>query len=375
MTIGAYELPDTEDYYLYAEHSALLRVLDVVLHFGVLVPLAVAGIVLTARDWRRLWFLYGYLVLTILSVAAFVVFARYRFPLAPVLVMFVAGGAVAVFGSENSKRKTQSSNTDGAQTTGRKQSGPARRNVTAMIAAAGAAVAANARVYAGGERGANAVAFSNHADALVNDGRVEDAVLEYRRSLVLGPDDAETHAQLGAALNRINRFEESLFEFDKALAVAPGFAAAHTGAGRALVSLGDFGRAEKELRESLRLGPDNTEAMELLGWALAAGGRPAEAVPVLQRAVDSGKAGVAAFNNLGNAYAMLGRVDEAKGAWARALEREPENLDAMTGMGLLAANTGDWAGAKRWLEKVVARDPTREVAMRALEEANRRLGK
>ncbi|MCK4343152.1 MAG: glycosyltransferase family 39 protein [Phycisphaerae bacterium] len=91
---GAYELPDTEDYYLYQEWSLLLRTLDRVLHFGVLCPLAAAGVVLTCQEWRRLWFLYGWLLLTTLAVAAFVVFARYRFPLVPVLLIFAAAGLV-----------------------------------------------------------------------------------------------------------------------------------------------------------------------------------------------------------------------------------------------------------------------------------------
>src|SRR5205807_336600 len=64
----------------------------VVGHFGVLVPLALIGLVATRRDWRRLWVFYAVIAAYASSVVVFYVFARYRFPLAPMLMLFAAAG-------------------------------------------------------------------------------------------------------------------------------------------------------------------------------------------------------------------------------------------------------------------------------------------
>lgn len=365
MTIGAYELPDTEDYYLYAEHSALLRTLDAVGHFGILVPFAAAGIVLTARDWRRLWPLHAYLALTILSVAAFVVFARYRFPLAPVLVMFAAATIdrllprreAAGAALEPPRGKPGSPVPPG---------GRARRAVAAGVFVA-MILACHARVHAA--RAVNAVAFSNHADALVNAGRVDEALLEYRKALVLDDRDAETHAAMGSALARRNRFDEALFHFERARALAPAFARAHAGMGRALMMLGRPSEAEAALREALRLEPDDLESLELLGWALGASGRAAEAGPVLERALATGRAGVLAHVHLANVRAMTGRFEEADALYRRALEREPENPDALTGLAIAAARQGKWPEAREWARRALAASPNNPVARRILDEA------
>lgn len=371
MTIGAYELPDTEDYYLYARHSAMLRTFDAVLHFGVLVPLAAVGIVLTARDWRRLWPLYAYLLITILSVAAFVVFARYRFPLAPVLVMFAAAGISAVLPrGRGGESKGQIANRQMANEELQPAAGGRSRAIGAVVVVIGAVAASNARVYA--SRGVDAVAFSNHADALVNSGRVEDAIAEYRRSLVLDDADAETHAGMGGALARLNRFDEALPHFDRAARLAPGFARAHAGAGRALMFMGRPQDAERALREAARLDPDDLETMELLGWALGSTGKIAEATPLLEKALATGRAGAQTYLNLGNVRAMSGKFDDARRLFEQALEREPRNADALTSLAILSAQTNRWPDAAAWAKKALDVDGSREVLRQILDEAKSR---
>jgi 4-amino-4-deoxy-L-arabinose transferase-like glycosyltransferase len=91
LTFNAAEVADTESPDVYAEWSSLLRTLSPV-SFGVVFSLGVVGLALTASDWRRLWGLYAIAIVYTLSVVIFYVFARYRFPLVPVLMLFAAGG-------------------------------------------------------------------------------------------------------------------------------------------------------------------------------------------------------------------------------------------------------------------------------------------
>jgi 4-amino-4-deoxy-L-arabinose transferase-like glycosyltransferase len=90
------EMVDTEDQATHAEWSAPLRLLGPITHFGVLVPLAVFGIIVTWPKRSHLWVLYLMLVAYAASVVLFYVFARYRYPLVPLLVLFAAAGIAEI---------------------------------------------------------------------------------------------------------------------------------------------------------------------------------------------------------------------------------------------------------------------------------------
>ena len=92
MTVSAVEVPDTEAIETYAAHAWVLRAASW-MHFGVLLPVAVFGVWVTRRDWRRLSVLYLAFIAMAATVVAFYVMARYRYPLVPVVALF-AGVAV-----------------------------------------------------------------------------------------------------------------------------------------------------------------------------------------------------------------------------------------------------------------------------------------
>lgn len=95
LTINRFEVPDTEDVYVYAEESGLLALLLPVFQLATLLGLAAVGAVLAWTDRLRaaglLLLLAG---LFAASVAAFYVMARYRAPVVPLLLP-LAGYALA----------------------------------------------------------------------------------------------------------------------------------------------------------------------------------------------------------------------------------------------------------------------------------------
>src|SRR5262249_17128783 len=96
---NAREMVDTESQETHAEYSLPLRVLGTIGHFGVLVPLSLPGFALTWPIRTRLWILYAMTLAYAASVVAFYVFARYRYPLVPLLAVFAAAGIVEVIES------------------------------------------------------------------------------------------------------------------------------------------------------------------------------------------------------------------------------------------------------------------------------------
>ena len=88
LTWNEFEIADTEDMYIYADWSALLRWLIPFWGFGVLAPLAAAGVVLSWSRRRDTALLLWMLAIFTASVAIFMVFARMRYPLVPMLLPF-----------------------------------------------------------------------------------------------------------------------------------------------------------------------------------------------------------------------------------------------------------------------------------------------
>ncbi len=92
---NAAELMDTESILLCREYSSILRMFGF-LNFGVICPLAALGLWLTRDQWRRYWFFYFFLLGFAASIALFLVSARYRFPMVPVLILFAAAAVFKV---------------------------------------------------------------------------------------------------------------------------------------------------------------------------------------------------------------------------------------------------------------------------------------
>jgi 4-amino-4-deoxy-L-arabinose transferase-like glycosyltransferase len=93
---GAYEIPDSLDYYLYRQHAPVLRL--PLPGYGLLAPLALLGALLSwpRRGWPRL--LVVIVVAYSASVVLFFVFSRFRSVLFPALFVLAAHAAVRLGG-------------------------------------------------------------------------------------------------------------------------------------------------------------------------------------------------------------------------------------------------------------------------------------
>ena len=344
MVWDAYEAPDTEDYYLYQQHSNLLRALDRVFHFGVLCPLAAAGIALTLADRRKLWFLYAWLLIVALSVAAFVVFGRYRFPLVPVLVMFAAAGIV--------------------QTVRRLRRREWRAILVAGILAGGVAWMANRPVDH--ERRAAPFAYVNHAKALADRRRYDEALAELDKAFALSPDDVDRHLMVGGTLLDMGRFDEARAHYQRAQAGDPTYGGAIRGLGDALVGLGRYAEAAAQFRRALEMDPSDHIARNGLGIVAAREGRFADALAAFERVLRAAPDFAEAHLNLGNTHLAQGRVDEAVAAYERALDVRPHYTDALYNLGVVDARRGRLDSAIARFQQVLEAAPRHRDAQHSL---------
>lgn len=351
MVWNAYEAPDTEDYYLYQEWSPMLGSLDRVFHFGVLCPLAAAGCVMTWRRRRALWLLYGWLVITALAVAAFVVFARYRFPLVPVLVLFAAAAVVETVRRIGVMVQKKSSS-----------GGWLVAIATAALVAA--ALVANLNVHH--ERRPYPISYTNHAVALADGGRYDEAVSELRKALVLAPDDIDAHLVMGSVLLDMRRFEAAASHYDLVKTSEPEFGGAYRGIGNAMLGMGEFAEAGEAFRHALGLDPEDHVALNGLATSIARQGRFGEAIGMFERVLQVDPEFGVARLNLGNTHAAAGRLDDAVSAYKRLLDIEPRHVDALNNLAAVEAGRDRFSIAVDYYKLALDVEPDRKDAQHGL---------
>ena len=160
-------------------------------------------------------------------------------------------------------------------------------------------------------------------------GRLDEAIVRYRQALVLDPECAGIHNNLGTALCEQGKLEEAEASYRLALDLGPDDAEAHNNLGTLLYQQGRPDEAAASYREALGLRPDHAEAHSNLGTALFSLGEVDEALACYYSALASKPRFVAAHIYLGTVLWEQGKLDEAATAYRRALEIAPDCTDAL----------------------------------------------
>jgi tetratricopeptide (TPR) repeat protein len=318
LLANATEVLDTESQYSYAEWSAPIRFGEKVGHFGLLLPLALFGVLATRQSGARLRVFLVLALTYAASVIVFYVFARYRFPIVPFLVLLAAAG-LAMAGSYFQRIS------------------PSRGTVT-IASVAGVAFLANWPLLSVDLM--RAVSETNLAVALQSDGRVEEATSHYRRAIALRPDYAPAYNNLGSALRANGRANEAVAVFERALVLQPDYAEAHYNAGNAFVELGKTSQAIDHFKRALQLNPGSADAHNNLGIALVEQGRLDEAIVEFNAVIGVDANSAKAHRNLGDALASKGATELAIHHLRQAVRLEPTGSQAHYDLGSILLEAG-----------------------------------
>jgi tetratricopeptide (TPR) repeat protein len=164
----------------------------------------------------------------------------------------------------------------------------------------------------------------------------------WRHAIASTPDDiwaqnilgyAIVHNNLGGALLQDGKLDEAVVQFQAAQNIDPDDAAACYNLGNAFLKKGRTDDAIVQLRQTLKLNPKNAVANYNLGNALLQEGHVDEAMVQFQEAQKLGVADAGTFFNLGNALLQAGRVDEAIAQYGEALKIDPGNAPAHGNLG------------------------------------------
>jgi len=132
----------------------------------------------------------------------------------------------------------------------------------------------------------NFTAHNNLGNALLQKGKIPEAITNFQQALQIKPDYAEAHYNLGNTLLQKGKVDEAISHYQQALLIKPDYANAHNNLGTALFQKGKVDEAISHYQQALLIKPDYANAHNNLGNALRKKGNIEEAIVHYQKALE-----------------------------------------------------------------------------------------
>jgi len=203
------------------------------------------------------------------------------------------------------------------------------------------------------ENPSNPTYYINLGNALKDQGRLEEAILNYRQALSIKPDFAEACNNLGSALKEHGDLEAAIESFRRSIALKPNFAETHSNLGNALKDQGQLEEAIACYGQALLLKPDYAEAYNNLGAALKAQNKLDAAIESYQKAISLKSDFFDAHNNLGNALMAQGKLDAAVVSFYQSLLIKPDVAEVHNNLGNALKDQGKLDAAVESFQKAL----------------------
>jgi tetratricopeptide (TPR) repeat protein len=174
----------------------------------------------------------------------------------------------------------------------------------------------------------DAKARTSLAVALTGQAKFDAAVSHAETALALEPNSADFHFVYATLLQRIGRNDEAALQFEAAIRLKPDSVEIHYSYARLLTSIGKNDEYISELRTVLRLKPNYPTAELSLADALFAKGNLKEAEGHYLAGLRTDPESTVAYNNLGRVYLAQGQISQAVVQFNEALRRNPDYTEA-----------------------------------------------
>ena len=329
---GAAEISNNKDIYFFSERTPVLGVLlwpgIVFCPFGIVAPLALAGMVLA---WRRreagekgrkrrrgkgkellVLFVFTYMV----SIILFFVTARYRLPVIPFLLPFAAYCLVCLF---------------------------RERRRAAILLSVGLilffGLVVNLRLT-GDPFPTQAESYTSLGNVYMAKEMYDQAEEEFRQALAIDPSWSRAVAGLARMYDATDMVDEAIEHWQQVISISPGMAESHFHLGFSYYARGDLDEAIAQWLETVRLQPELAQPYLQLGNAYQDKGQYEDAIANFKQAVSVNPRYVIANYNLGHLYKELGRIDEAVEQFKQAFGINSNFADAYNSLAWLYSQEG-----------------------------------
>ena len=336
------EIGRNRNIYFQRNYSALLALAlwkqGVAFPFGIVSPLALAGIVLVVlrRPRQRLPAAAALAYAT--GVILFFVTARYRMPVLPLLLLLAAAAVLWLI--DEARRR------------------PLRATTFAVPVLLGG-------VWANAGSGPmvmepDAETYYSLGHAHVEKGDLWSGIQALQRAAKLAPEDAEILVSLGTAHAMTGNNKRAVAVLARGAAFFPDRLDIRFNLGNAYFALGRYEAAADEYAAALMVAPEprRPNVLRLLGRSLARAGRFARAVEPYSELAVLKPQELEPRLALGSLHGRLGRADSSMHQYGEALRLDPGHPTALLEAGLLLLERGELDEAIALVQRSASRQPS-----------------
>jgi tetratricopeptide (TPR) repeat protein len=187
----------------------------------------------------------------------------------------------------------------------------------------------------------NFVAHNCFASAVVEKGRIEEAIEHYNKSIRLKPDYVDAYNNRGIAYTKLGRYQLAIEDYNKAIHLKPDNPDVYYNRGNAYTKLGQYQLAIEDYNKSIRLKPDNPDAYSNRGDIYIKLGQYQMAIEDYNKAINLKPDNPDAYNNRGTIYTKLGQYQLAIEDFNNAIRLNPDDADTYFNRGFVYFNQGN----------------------------------
>jgi Tfp pilus assembly protein PilF len=187
--------------------------------------------------------------------------------------------------------------------------------------------------------------------ALTREGRPDDAMMYFKRSVHLGQQVPESRVEMGRIYLGRGDLASAKWLLDVALGEAPDYPHAWSNLGAVHTARGARDDAERAFRRALDIDRRHAPAWIGLAGLRMDSGRAQDAADLLTRAVRVTPEQATLRFHLGRACLRLGQPDQAVAQWEAALRTDPFLAEARLELARLYDAAGEWTLAEKHLRR------------------------
>src|SRR6478609_6755510 len=185
------------------------------------------------------------------------------------------------------------------------------------------------------------MAHTNLGLVLLQQGKIDEGIAQYRSALQMQPDSWDAEYNLGTALLGKAQFDEAIVHCERAVRMRPTDPDARVSLGNALFQNGRIDEAIIHYQQAIRAQRDHCLARYSLGHALLEKGELDSAIQVCRSALLLRPSDVDCRTTLAIALEEKGNPGEAIQHYQKALELAPGSIPTLTNLAWLLATSQD----------------------------------
>ncbi|WP_028581042.1 tetratricopeptide repeat protein [Desulfogranum japonicum] len=163
------------------------------------------------------------------------------------------------------------------------------------------------------------------AQVYLNEGKDDEAIIEFRNVVQLDPKHADARYQLGLLYLKDQKFKQAFGELQRAASLNPDNLDARIKTAEFLLLSRQKDDARTHIEFVLQKEPENVDALALLSNLELMDGQNDKAMQAINKAISIAKENPRLYLIQGRAYAALKKMDNAEASFKRAVELNKEN--------------------------------------------------